>query len=418
MTSVCILLQSHYEVDIRARRKAEALAKAGYDVDVLALRSPSATSKSYTLNGVNVETISLGKKRGSLARYTFEYLAFFLWAFYRVFVLMGRKHYAVIDANNLPDFLVFAGGYAKWRGAKVVLDMHEITPEFYISKYKIKPASWIVKLLEYIEYRSCKFADYVININQLIEDVLVSRGLAASKSTIVMNSVDEEFFSEAGASGKSSITGPQQPEFLMMYHGTITGIYGLDIAIEAFALAYREMPGAEFWVLGRRVADVEALEDRARALGLESKVKFVGLVPAHDIPHWLQRCDAGILPTRQDIFLDLSFSGKLSEYIITGKPVIASRLKTIRHYFSEEALAFFEPHNEADLARQMVSLYSDPIRRERLAERARREYMPIRWDVMKERYLKLMADITGHQSGMNAHSFAESAAAGVAGIRR
>ena len=63
MKSVCILLQNHYEFDIRVRRKAEALVAAGYSVDVLSLRS-SYSEKTYTLGGVNVRTISLGKKRG------------------------------------------------------------------------------------------------------------------------------------------------------------------------------------------------------------------------------------------------------------------------------------------------------------------------------------------------------------------
>jgi len=47
MKSVCILLQNDYELDIRVRRKAEALVGAGYSVDVLALRS-SHTKKTYS----------------------------------------------------------------------------------------------------------------------------------------------------------------------------------------------------------------------------------------------------------------------------------------------------------------------------------------------------------------------------------
>ena len=37
MKAVCILLQNHYDMDIRVRRKAEALVAEGYEVDVLAL---------------------------------------------------------------------------------------------------------------------------------------------------------------------------------------------------------------------------------------------------------------------------------------------------------------------------------------------------------------------------------------------
>ena len=105
-----------------------------------------------------------------------------------------------------------------------------------------------------------------------------------------------------------------------------------------------------------------------------------------------------MLATRRDIFLEFSFSNKLPEYIINRKAVIASGLKTIRHYFSEESLAFFEPNNSADLARQMIRVYADAGLRKRLAENAVREYAPISWSVMKDRYLEMMGTLTGDGS--------------------
>jgi len=71
-------------------------------------------------------------------------------------------------------------------------------------------------------------------------------------------------------------------------------------------------------------------------------------------------------------------------------PVLVSRLKAIRHYFSEDALAFFEPNDASDLAKQMVRLYRDQPLRARLVTNARAEYAPIRWELMKQRYLELM----------------------------
>src|SRR5439155_13064467 len=87
MKSICILLQGPYDIDMRVRRKAETLVAAGYSVDVLALRAPKG-QKTYMLVGVRVHTLPLGKKRGSLLRYAFEYAAFFLWAFVRVTLQM------------------------------------------------------------------------------------------------------------------------------------------------------------------------------------------------------------------------------------------------------------------------------------------------------------------------------------------
>jgi len=385
MKSACLVVQNLYDIDPRVRRKAEALVAAGYVVDVLALRPPDGR-KNYCLNGVNVRTILLGKKRGSLARYFFEYATFFFWVFARLPLQMLRRRYAVIDVNSLPDFLVFAPVIARWMGAKLILDLHEITPEFYMSKYGIAEKSATIRLLTFLEKISVKFADRVITINQPIEDLLVSRGLLRSKSTIVMNAVDEERFAATSAPPPSQ---PEPGKFVMMYHGTLTSIYGLDIAIEAFALVHNDMPGAELRILGSGT-EQGALASLAQARGLASKVKMVGQVPPTEIPTRLSQCDAGVLPIRRDVFLDFAFPNKLPEFIIAGKAVLVSRLKAIRHYFSEDALAYFEPNDPADLARQMLHLYRHPELRTQLSAKASSEYVPIRWLVMKERYLGLV----------------------------
>ena len=154
---------------------------------------------------------------------------------------MRRRHYAVIDVNTLPDFLIFAPVVARWMGAKLVLDMHEITPEFYMSKYGIPQTSRLIRLLEYLEWISFKFADHVVTINEPILDLLVGRGLSPARATVVMNAVDEARFGSA----LTAVQSPDPARFVMVYHGTLTRIYGLDIAIEAFALAHADMPGAE-----------------------------------------------------------------------------------------------------------------------------------------------------------------------------
>jgi glycosyltransferase involved in cell wall biosynthesis len=137
----------------------------------------------------------------------------------------------------------------------------------------------------------------------------------------------------------------------------------------------------------------------AQARGLTSKVQLVGQVPATEIPSWLSRCDAGILPIRRDVFLDFAFPNKLPEFILMRKPVIVSRLKAIGHYFSEEALAYFEPNDPASLAQQMLRIYQDRQLRIRLAHRAEAEYIPISWSVMRQRYLGTVKELLAVNAG-------------------
>jgi glycosyltransferase involved in cell wall biosynthesis len=393
---ICVLLQNFYEIDIRVRRKTEALIAAGYAVDVLALQSSYTNAQDYVVDGVHIYTFSLGKKRGSIVRYYFEYISFLFWSFFKLYSLTRTARYAVVDVNNLPDFLVFAALPGRWTGAKILFDMHEITPEFLMSKYQVGKNHWQVRLARLLERASITCADHVITINEPIQRLLETRGLTPRKSTIIMNSVDEQMFDSRQAD--ISTGSPRRTDrFVMMYHGTLTSIYGLDIALEAFSRVRERLPSAELWIMGNG-PEKASLEKRTRTLGLANRVRFINMVLPQEVPQWLRQCDIGILPTRGDVFLDLSFSNKLSEYIITGKAVVASRLKTIHHYFSEEALAFFKPNDPADLARQMARLQGDAQLRSRLVEKARQEYAPLAWSVMKARYLKLMSRLTRQES--------------------
>jgi glycosyltransferase involved in cell wall biosynthesis len=303
---------------------------------------------------------------------------------------MRRRRYAIVEVNTLPDFLVFAPIVARWMGAKIVLDMHEITPEFYMSKYGIPAGSLLVRTLIFVERISMRFADWVITINDPVRDLLCSRGLDRSKATILVNSVDERRHSASLPADGDRPAG----RFVFMYHGTLTHIYGLDLAIDAFAIAHCDMPGAEFWILGSGTQQ-DALAARIAEHGLDSVVRLIGQVPPGEIPKWLAQCDLGILPIRSDVFLDYSSPNKLPELIVSGKPVLISRIRAIRHYYSEEALAYFEPNDPVDLARQMVRVYRDPALRDRLVVRAREEYVPLRWDVMKQRYLDVVRELSG-----------------------
>ena len=91
-----------------------------------------------------------------------------------------------------------------------------------------------------------------------------------------------------------------------------------------------------------------------------------------------------------------------------GKAVLISRLKAIRHYFSDVALAYFRPNDPADLAEQMVRLYRDRSLRAQLVAKAREEYEPIRWEIMKQRYLSLVGGLQEVRVAPGKHSRASA----------
>ena len=174
-----------------------------------------------------------------------------------------------------------------------------------------------------------------------------------------------------------------------MYHGTLTDIYGLDIAIRALELIRDEIPAARFHIFGEGPVQDDLIQLAAQ-LRLADQVIFHGRVPLEAIPEHISRCDLGLLPTRQDQFLDLSFSNKLVEYIYMGKPVVASGLAATKKYFRESSISYFAPHDHAELAKRVVSLFSDPQKARAQISSALADYQHIKWAVMSERYLDLL----------------------------
>ncbi|MBN1180635.1 MAG: hypothetical protein JXB49_00005, partial [Bacteroidales bacterium] len=105
---VCIVVQNYYELDPRVSREAEALAREGYQVDVVSLSMEGAPQVSTLPNNIHLFTIPMKKQRASIFRYLWEFLVFFIYssAFLTWRTLMHR--YKVVQVCNIPDLLVFS----------------------------------------------------------------------------------------------------------------------------------------------------------------------------------------------------------------------------------------------------------------------------------------------------------------------
>ena len=113
-------------------------------------------------------------------------------------VEITRRHmkepYDIIHVHSVPDFEVFASFVPKLKGAKIILDIHDIVPELYAAKFNVGQDSLIFKALKVVEKLSASFADHVIIANDLWKGRLVERSVPASKCTSLINFPDVEVF--------------------------------------------------------------------------------------------------------------------------------------------------------------------------------------------------------------------------------
>jgi glycosyltransferase involved in cell wall biosynthesis len=282
---------------------------------------------------------------------------------------------------------VFAAVGVKLSGAKVILDLHDLMPEFFASKFDSGMDSWPVRLVIWQEQLSCRFADHVITVTEVWRKTLIERGVPAEKVSVVMNVADPRIFRREENGKRPS---PNGHGFHLIYHGTFTHRYGVDLIIHAVEKVRPYIPDIHATLLGGGEYRDELIK-LAQELNLARHIEISQtLLPAGELPPLLQQADVGIVPNRSNIFTDGLLPTKLMEYVALGKPVIAARTPTITTYFDDNMVAFFRPGDANDLANCIVSLYNDSQRQSQLAQNAEKFNQQYSWNKVAANYVALI----------------------------
>ncbi|HEX6034262.1 MAG TPA: glycosyltransferase family 4 protein [Anaerolineales bacterium] len=388
-----MVVHSHYPIgEPRVERQAKALIQRGYHVDVICLRNEHEKPFEQ-VDGVEIFRLPVKRHRGvGPAVQMIEYLVFFILAFFRLSLLYLQRRYDSVQIHNLPDFLVFAALIPKLGGARILLDLHDLMPEFFASSFKTGMKSGAVRLLLIQEKLSCRFADHVITVTELWRKSLIQRGVAAEKVSVVMNVADDAIFRRTMlADSEKKPAG----SFNLIYHGTLAHRYGIDLLIEALAMLRSQIPGIHLVIHGRGEF-IEELRRQAKELNVESLITFsTQYLPMTDVPRLIQEADLGIVPYRRDIFTDGILPTKLMEYVALGVPVLAADTPIIRQYFSETMVQYFQPGDSNDLARNILWLYQHRDRLAMLAQNADQFNQQYSWNRIADSYAETLNRLSG-----------------------
>jgi glycosyltransferase involved in cell wall biosynthesis len=282
----------------------------------------------------------------------------------------------------MPDFLVFAPWYAKLMGAKIILDVHDIVPEFFLAKFCSAKDRLYVKLLKRIEKTAAAFADHVIVSNHLWRGKLIARSVPEDKCSVYINHVDEGIFSPHPRTRDDG-------KFVLAFPGTFQWHQGIDIAIDATAIVRRDFPNVELHLYGSGRLEMD-LRAQAERLGLNGAVRFFAPVPLDQMPQVMANADLGVVPKRADGFGNEAYSTKIMEFMSQGVPVVASRTKIDTYYFDDSVIRFFPSGDPQALATAIVELIQDKDLRETLGARGREYAARNSWEVRKRDYFDLV----------------------------
>jgi glycosyltransferase involved in cell wall biosynthesis len=380
---VCILTYSFYEQDSRVYRYAQALAERGDEVTVFSLRSSAEQPAEEVIDGCLVVRLQRRKRdEKTPAMFLGRLLRFLCTSSWKISRQHWIRPFDLVHIHNVPDFLVFAAWLPKLSGAKIILDIHDIVPELFASKFKIKPGAFTIRMLKWMERASACFADQVILANDLWVAPYTGRSAPASKVSVLINYVDAKIFARRPRARTDD-------RVIVIFPGSLQLHQGLDVAIDAFPAVISKIPKAELHIYGDGPAKAGLMKQAAK-LGLNGSVKFFDFMPTKDIAAVVAEADLGVVPKRADSFGNEAFSTKIFEFMALGIPVVASSTKIDRYYFNDSILRFFESGNSAALADQIVDLLSNRQATSEMAGRASKHAAANTWESRKVEYLNLV----------------------------
>jgi len=235
--------------------------------------------------------------------------------------------------------------------------------------------------LDWSTRRNAHQARQVITISGATRDDLIRHyGTDPAKITVVYPGVDEEIVREEEPDRIGEVRSHYGlTDSYLLYIGTLHPRKNLVRLIRAFGRMLSEWPSeageSPMLVLaGKKGWLYDQIFAEAHALGLENRVIFPGYIPqAHLLP-LLSGAGAFVFPS-----LFEGFGFPILEAMACHVPVVTSRASCLPEVAGDAAL-LVDSHDEADLARAMTRITTDPALRAALVERGIRRAQEFTWE--------------------------------------
>jgi glycosyltransferase involved in cell wall biosynthesis len=290
------LTSVHPPYDVRILHKeCKTLMGAGYEV---ALICPHERDEIY--NGVRVRAVHKTKNRWRRMTRT-------VWQVYRAALAENASAYHFHDSE-----LILVSLLLRFRGKRVIYDVHEDLPRQILTKDWISPSlrTWVAKVAEFVEGLSGRCFDGIVAATPTI-----ARRFPLPRTVTVQNF---PILSEIISSG--SVPYCQRPP-VIAYAGGITVFQGIKEIIESMALLPDAL-AAKLKLAG--TFESPELEHEVRQMTGWGKVVYLGQQQREDVVRLLHGARIGIVVDHPIPNYLESYSTKLFEYMASGIPVVAS----------------------------------------------------------------------------------------------
>jgi 1,2-diacylglycerol 3-alpha-glucosyltransferase len=184
------------------------------------------------------------------------------------------------------------------------------------ARLRLMPGEVSHSLLQAYMPDFCNAVDLVISPSRGMEKVLRQYGVE-SHIEVVPNGVDLKRFHSAQPLSRSEF-GFREEDMLLIYAGRIAPEKNLEFLLRSFAGIAQTLPNVHLLILGGGQKEhVEEVKPLPNELGIQDRVRFVGMIPYDRLPAYLAMCDAFVTASVTEVH-PLS----VIEGMATGLPVL------------------------------------------------------------------------------------------------
>jgi glycosyltransferase involved in cell wall biosynthesis len=243
-------------------------------------------------------------------------------------------------------------------------DMHSSLPQ-QVSNFGYARASWLARILGWVERRMIRHSRVVIVICQDLEDTVRDLG-GAVPTVLIENASGDPPADGAGPAVRASLgLGAETP--IVLYTGTFEAYQGLDLLWRAMHRVAAARPDARLVMVGGEAAQVEKARGAAAAAGIAAATIFTGQRPPSEIPRYLDAATVLVSPRSSGTNTPL----KIYQYLRSGRPIVATRLRTHTQVLDDDIAVLTEPTPES-FGDGILQALADPERARAIGAAARR----------------------------------------------
>jgi glycosyltransferase involved in cell wall biosynthesis len=196
------------------------------------------------------------------------------------------------------------------------------------------------------------FSDGTTVASSALKEDLNMCGITNPPVEVISNGVATEFF-DYNRNKSCSIELKKKlklsEKFVVMYHGSIGPLRGVQQAIEAIARVRLSIPEIIFFVLGAGTDEyVEMLMKLVEKRSLRDNVYIHKPVDRAQVPQFLAMCDVGIDPRGISTWAWNSCPLKLLEYLSMEKPFISTNIPFSAEILNRGSCGTLIPSNEPE----------------------------------------------------------------------